>query len=824
VFCGVAAGYFALFANVGADTPLHAVAVLSYEVVMSRLARFTVLSLFAVVPAVAAAQGFGGAVLVTSDHLLISEPMNTYRSGVLYVYERDAQGAWAEAARLHPSDQEPQNRFGRALALEGNTLLVGATSRAKSTGGVYVFERDESGAWREVALLQAADGAEGDALGRKVMISGDFVFASALGVDDRAGAVYAFRRDPEGRWSQHAKLAASDGVSGDFFGMALAADAERLLVGAPLSNGRTGAVYSFAYDAASETWSETGQLTPTRLSGNSQFGASLLVEGDEAMVAAPFANRFVGTVFVFRRGASGEWAEHTQIAAPESAPGTRFGSELALFGDELWVGAQGAGGFEGRVFRYRRDPVRGWIDAGALSAADAGRGDGFGGTIAGAGNVAVIGLTGDDYGAGSAIVFARAGVSGEWIEREKLLSEVEGLPAITGGQVECRDGSADRFTCRDVDLVSFLPTSAMGGGRGVQLNDIWGWTDSATAHEYALVGRVDGTAFVDVTDPANPVYLGDLPKTEGSPGSTWRDIKVYKDHACLVADGAASHGIQIFDLTQLRDVQGGPKTFAETAHYDRIHSAHNIVINEESGHAFTVGNSAGGETCGGGLHMINIQDPTYPAFAGCFADTTTGRASTGYSHDAMCIIYQGPDEDHRGKEVCFGANETALSIADVSDKANPVAIAKASYPNVGYSHQGWITEDHRYFYMNDELDEIAGTVAGTRTLVWDVTDLDDPILAREHISTNRASDHNLYVRGNLMFQSNYMSGLRVLDVSNPTEPVEVGFFDTVPIGEDEPQMGGSWSNYPYFASGVVVVTSRGEGLFVLRPRPRTVIP
>jgi choice-of-anchor B domain-containing protein len=606
--------------------------------------------------------------------------------------------------------------------------------------------------------------------------------------------------------------------------MALAADAERLLVGAPLSNGRTGAVYSFAYDAASETWSETGQLTPTRLSGNSQFGASLLVEGDEAMVAAPFANRFVGTVFVFRRGASGEWAEHTQIAAPESAPGTRFGSELASFGDELWVGAQGAGGFEGRVFRYRRDPVRGWIDAGALSAADAGRGDGFGGTIAGAGNVAVIGLTGDDYGAGSAIVFARAEVSGEWIEREKLLSEVEGLPAITGGQVECRDGSADRFTCRDVDLVSFLPTSAMGGGRGVQLNDIWGWTDSATAHEYALVGRVDGTAFVDVTDPANPVYLGDLPKTEGSPGSTWRDIKVYKDHAFIVADGAASHGIQIFDLTQLRDVQGGPKTFAETAHYDRIHSAHNIVINEESGHAFTVGNSAGGETCGGGLHMINIQDPTYPAFAGCFADTTTGRASTGYSHDAMCIIYQGPDEDHRGKEVCFGANETALSIADVSDKANPVAIAKASYPNVGYSHQGWITEDHRYFYMNDELDEIAGTVAGTRTLVWDVTDLDDPILAREHISTNRASDHNLYVRGNLMFQSNYMSGLRVLDVSNPTEPVEVGFFDTVPIGEDEPQMGGSWSNYPYFASGVVVVTSRGEGLFVLRPRPRTVIP
>jgi len=237
-----------------------------------------------------------------------------------------------------------------------------------------------------------------------------------------------------------------------------------------------------------------------------------------------------------------------------------------------------------------------------------------------------------------------------------------------------------------------------------------------------------------------------------------------------------------------------------------------------------VGNSQGGETCGGGLHMINIQDPIHPVFAGCFADTTTGRARTGYSHDAMCIVYRGPDTEHRGSEVCFGANETALSIADVSDKAHPVALAKASYPNVGYSHQGWITDDHRYFYMDDELDELGGTVAGTRTLIWDVSDLDDPLLVKEYISLNRATDHNLYVRGNLMFQSNYVSGLRVLDISTPEQPVEVGYFDTVPVGDDEPGFGGSWSNYPYFKSGVVVVTSKEEGLFVLRPRPRTVIP
>jgi len=128
----------------------------------------------------------------------------------------------------------------------------------------------------------------------------------------------------------------------------------------------------------------------------------------------------------------------------------------------------------------------------------------------------------------------------------------------------------------------------------------------------------------------------------------------------------------------------------------------------------------------------------------------------------------------------------------VSDKARPVAIAKASY--------------------------------STRTLVCDVADLDDPILAQEHISPNRATDHNPYIVGNRMFQSNYVSGLRVLDITHPEQPVEVGYSDTVPVGENEPGFGGSWSNYPYFKSGNVVVTSMEEGLFVLRPRPRTVIP
>jgi choice-of-anchor B domain-containing protein len=426
----------------------------------------------------------------------------------------------------------------------------------------------------------------------------------------------------------------------------------------------------------------------------------------------------------------------------------------------------------------------------------------------------VAGATGVDSRAGAAVILERA-ASGAWQPRNTVVNEMRGYEAITGEEVLCTDDEAAGFECSNVDVVSFLPIKDIGGARGTRVNDIWGWTDPESAREYAIVGRTDGTSFVDISDPSRPVYLGDLPKTEGSRSSIWRDMKVYRDHVYIVADAANEHGVQVFDLRQLRTVRNPPVTFEETFIYDGIHSAHNIVINEESGYAYSVGSSSGGETCGGGLHMISLEDPGRPTFAGCFADPSTGRRKTGYSHDAQCVVYHGPDAEHRSKEICLGSNETALNIADVSDKDNPVSIATISYPNVAYTHQGWLSEDHRYFYQNDEGDEPQGLVAGTRTLVWDVTDLDDPVLVKEHIAATTTTDHNLYVRGNLMYQSNYGSGLRILDISEPDNPVEIGFFDSTPYGGS-----GSWSNYPYFPSGTIVFTSGSEGLFVVKSRGR----
>jgi len=544
--------------------------------------------------------------------------------------------------------------------------------------------------------------------------------------------------------------------------------------------------------------------------------------GDKAMISSPRRNNFIGAVYTFVRNDEGEWSQGATLVPFDGSRQNRFGTDLAFDDGFAWIGAPGSNGFQGVVYRYEIDLASlTWVGAEKVATADLQRGDFFAGVVAAGNGLAVVGIPGDDYGAGTAAVFQLT--ADGWADGGKIMNEQKGMDAITGGEVKCEDGVASMFDCGEVDMVAFLPVQAVGGSRGVRVNDVWGWTDPQTSREYALVGRTDGTSFIDVTDAGNPVYLGNLPLHQGANGSTWRDIKVYQNHAFIVSDGAGAHGMQVFDLTQLRGATA-PQTFDETAHYDKINSAHNIVINEETGFAYSVGSSAGGETCGGGLHMINIQNPAQPTFAGCFADPETGRSGTGYSHDAQCVIYHGPDSEHEGKEICLGSNETALSVADVTDKDNPIALSRASYPNVGYAHQGWISEDHRYFFLGDELDELSGNLEEnkTRTLIWDISDLDDPVLAKEFWGTTAASDHNMYVRGNLLYQSNYVAGLRVLDISDPENPAEVGYFDTVPYGDNSAGFNGSWSNYPYFASGTIVVTSGREGVFFLKRKEQPV--
>ena len=363
-------------------------------------------------------------------------------------------------------------------------------------------------------------------------------------------------------------------------------------------------------------------------------------------------------------------------------------------------------------------------------------------------------------------------------------------------QYPCDGGSSFGFPCDGYFMQSKLYLSQMDAGDG---NDSWGWTDPTTGKEYALVGLDNGTAFIDISDPVNIVYLGKLP-THTSP-SIWRDIKVYNNYAFIVSE-AGGHGMQVFDLTRLRNVANPPETFTEDTHYNEFGSAHNIVINEETGYAYAVGTG----TYNGGAHFIDISDPLNPDQAG-------GYSGSGYTHDAQVIIYDGPDPDHQGKEIYVGSNENEVVIVDVTNKNNPQLISTISYGSVDYTHQSWLTEDLSYLLIGDELDENAFGF-NTRTIVANVSDLDNPFYFFQYFGNIASIDHNGYVKGNRYYLSNYSGGMRVIDISNIAnqEMTEIGYFDTFPAN-DNVNFKGTWNVYPFFASGNIVIS--GEGGFTL---------
>jgi choice-of-anchor B domain-containing protein len=380
----------------------------------------------------------------------------------------------------------------------------------------------------------------------------------------------------------------------------------------------------------------------------------------------------------------------------------------------------------------------------------------------------------------------------------------------------CINGMAGDFPCDNVMIHSFLPMSEIGGGRG---SDVWGWTDPDTDRLYVIAGRDNGTAFIDVTNAARPTYLGNLP-TSGTNNVIWRDIKVYENHAFIVAE-AAGHGMQVFDLTRLRDVnrRSAPVELTADAMYRGFARSHNNAINEDTGFAYAVGSrmnvGQGPEPCASGLHMIDIRAPKNPQFAGCW----TGDA---YVHDTQCVLYHGPDARYTGRELCFGSNANTFSIVDVTDKADPVRLAVSDYDGRAYTHQGWLTEDHRHFLMGDEADE-SRFGFNTRTYIWDVSTLDDFKVIGVHEGPTKSIDHNIFIKGNYAYQSNYRAGFFVLALDDVADGKleQVAYLDVYPPDDDTAFAHGTWSNYPFFDNGIVAVHGY-DGLFIVRPTlPRT---
>jgi choice-of-anchor B domain-containing protein len=761
--------------------------------------------------------GFGATIAMADGEILVGSapidwPSGSDPAGEIYRYARQADGTWAEIGRIMASNGEHGDEFGRSILAADGRLYVGAPAMQT----VYVFERttgnggakgwEEVGAWTPQASLIPAGHEVGGAYAR-----GGYRTQTLARV-----APFTAVTTYNGDTNEGSVLVTEDGSSFrtlvDAPAWAIAASGNRLFIGAPTANGNRGEVLVYELHSDNQSgnhWMQTATLSGDGLDAGAMLGRALAADGDRVYAGA-IKHGGSGAVVVFDLGSDGTWSQtHVlqQETGDDARPAGDFGHGLALSDTHLLVGAR-SGAFVVPVHHLDVAPTR-------LEAPADQRGRNFGVGLAVSGDALAVGAPSADYGSGRAIIYTLQ-ADGSWVETSDALGDVVGLSSVTGGKVECEDGlAAGLYPCDQVDLLSMLSTADLVHDRGANLNDIWGWTDPETGAEYVLAARTDGVSFIDIRNPEMPVYVGQLMRTEGSPGAWWRDVKVYKDHAYIVADGSGDHGMQVFDLTQLRDVDPAdmPVDFEPTTTYRGVASSHNIVINEETGFGYAVGSGSGAMGCGGQLHMIDLREPANPTFMGCYT-----HEEFGGTHDAQCVIYRGPDTDHHGKEICLNSNGNAFIIADVSDKDEPKTVAVARYPNTAYTHQGWLTDDHRYFYMNDELDEMNKIVDRTRTLVWDVSDLDEPILVNEYYHSNGASDHNLYVKGNLMYQSNYNAGLRILDISDPENPVEVGHFDTAPWAENMFGFAGSWSNYPFFKSGVIVVSSQAEGMFVLRKR------
>ena len=384
----------------------------------------------------------------------------------------------------------------------------------------------------------------------------------------------------------------------------------------------------------------------------------------------------------------------------------------------------------------------------------------------------------------------------------------EGPQIIITPALKCENGFAGQYPCNDYDLLAHFSLEQLGlTSEDASGNDCWGWTDLRTGKEYALMGTNESVVFIDVTNPQESVILGTLKaRTENS---VWRDIKTFGSAAYIVSE-AENHGMQVFNLGRLANVTNPPVEFTADGEYTAFGNAHNIVINEETGFGYAVGT----KTFDGGPHFIDINNPFNPLEAG-------GYAENDYSHDAQVVTYNGPDLDYTDKEILITSNgedkgTNEVVILDVTNKENPQLISTIQYPNQGFTHQGWFTEDLRYFLLGDELDEVRSGV-NSRTIIFDFTDLDNPQLHFEYEGPTPAIDHNGYVKDNLFYLANYTAGVRIIDITDIENKniSEVGFFDTFPEN-DNTSFNGAWSVYPYFKSGNIIVSDADNGFFLIR--------
>ena len=307
---------------------------------------------------------FGASVSLSGTTALVGAFGKDSFQGAAYVFTFDGS-SWSQQAKLIASDGASGDSFGTSVSLSGNTALVGAYNKTSSQGAAYVFAFDGS-SWAQQAELTASDAVSGDDFGYSVSLSGNTALVGAYKKTSAQGAAYVFAFDGSS-WAQQAELAASDAASGDNFGYSVSLSGNAALVGAYTKNGNQGAAYVFAFDGSA--WSQQQELTATDLNFH-DFGASVSLSGNTALVGAYADNSYQGAAYVFAFDGS-SWSQRAKFAPSDVAYGDFFGISVSLDGNAALVGASGKNSAQGAAYAFTL------VQTGAACTADADCASGF---------------------------------------------------------------------------------------------------------------------------------------------------------------------------------------------------------------------------------------------------------------------------------------------------------------------------------------------------------------------------------------------------------------------------------------------------------------